>query len=145
MARNGRIQSLQLQQDPKEGRTSDILNRIGKGCKTDQDDRGHFTGVSNVKDSHCIFMASSLGLLTPRFPFQGSFPSTMQASCKQQTVGVCHPPRLWGRLPPASYKRQPGSEAWAVAVGTKSGTGRSWTGEAAESKGLRPGHRLLLL
>lgn len=59
MARNGRIQSLQLQQDPKEGRTNDILNRNRERCKTDQNDRGHFTGVSNVKDSHCIFMASS--------------------------------------------------------------------------------------
>lgn len=62
MARNGRIQSLQLQQDPKEGRTNDILNRNRERCKTDQNDRGHFTGVSNVKDSHCIFMASSLHL-----------------------------------------------------------------------------------
>lgn len=53
---------------------------------------------------------------------------------------VCHPPRLWGRLPPASYKRQPGSEAWAVAAGTTSGTGRPWAGEllSQRASGLGP-------
>lgn len=65
----------------------------------------------------------------PQFPLQDSFPFTTQLPAGLRPWEVCHPPRLWGRLPPASYKRRPGSEAWAVAVGTASGAGRPWAGE----------------
>lgn len=67
----------------------------------------------------------------------------MRAPCRLLTLRVCHPPGLSGKLPPAFQQRQPGSEAWAAAVGTESGTEPPWAGEVADSKGLGPRPRLL--
>lgn len=112
----------------------------GKGCKTDRDARGYFTGIRKAEDSNCFFPGSSN---TPdtTISTSGPFPPQCRLPAGSRLwESVTHPDS--GRLPPASYKSQPGYEAWAVAVGTQSDTGCSWAG-AAESKGLGPGLILL--